>query len=641
MPIALALGSAGLTRETAKIDETLVNFYRQGEYPQPLYQTAFADPWRFPEIVRVNLNELTMSRDQAFKSLSIATRLSGFGSRRDLLGDPAQVGLQLATQPNSLMVSLGRMKERGLIAGEIPPLSSVPLPVQEATSLIINMALDTVEYRGAAFNKLPSLSAQFSGARESINAAVDPVGYRNLLDHYRLIDLHYLFAASQDMASGTAFAVTHLAGVSESQSYSWSIKTGWGEISLSGGMGNTYDGTYFLIIDTGGSDTYINAPTNKSLTNWASVVVDLAGNDQYLSSAELSKVEIAKWAGRNSGKTVGGPGSATFGVSYLVDGAGDDLYRSHRPAFGSATFGVAMHLDQAGNDIYDTYVDALGYGKFGIGMIEDVSGDDQYKGFSQVQGVGITAGVGILVDRAGNDTYSANDAVIDFPSPQTAEHNVSMSQGAGYGLRMDYVNGQSLSGGTGMLIDFAGQDQYSCGVFGQGVGYWMGTGILLDREGKDSYKGQWYVQGASAHFGIGYLEDIAGDDIYHAAINMAQGAGHDFGYGYLIERAGDDQYQGAGLSLGAGNANGVGIFFDIYGTDSFAATGDNSMGRAQAGALGSIREQAFSLGLFFDGYGPDTYAPGKSWTKNGNKDVAVVGTPTEEKDNQIGIFFDR
>ncbi|HVL38244.1 MAG TPA: hypothetical protein VM328_02525, partial [Fimbriimonadaceae bacterium] len=286
------------------------------------------------------------------------------------------------------------------------------------------------------------------------------------------------------------------------------------------------------------------------------------------------------------------------------------------------------------------YRDSLGYGEYGVGVLEDVLGSDTYEGFNQVQGVGQTMGGGLLADREGSDTYRANDEVIDFPSPQSAQHNVSMSQGAGNGRRSDYTTGHSLAGGIGILYDGGGDDQYSCGVFGQGVGYWMGVGLLFDSSGHDRYLGQWYAQGASAHFAIGYLEDEAGDDTYTAPMNMAQGAGHDFSVGGLVDRAGDDKYVAPNLSLGAGNANGIGFLLEFGGNDTYASSGW-TLGKGAEAPKGSMRTRALCLGLFIDFGGNDTYPAQATWAKNGSRTANWTDRGPTPAESQLGVFWDR
>jgi hypothetical protein len=442
------------------------------------------------------------------------------------------------------------------------------------------------------------------------------------------------------LAAAVAKAQETVQSVAEGEKYSVQFETIWGRIVLSGGGDNLHDGkNVLLLIDTGGNDTYINAPTNDSVSNWLSVAIDTRGNDRYVSDAALIDAALTTWDNRKDGRAKPGPCSATFGFSFLVDSRGDDLYRSHSSAFGSASFGVSMLVDKQGNDSYDSYGDSQGFGKFGIGILEDWEGKDRYLGFTQVQGVGLTGGIGALIDRAGDDTYIANDSVLDFPSPQSDRHNVSMAQGAGYGVRSDYLTGHSLSGGIGLLYDQDGNDTYSCAVFGQGTGYWEGVGILWDEKGDDKYHGIWYVQGAAAHYAIGYFEDLDGTDTYRADMNMAQGAGHDFSTGYLLDRSGNDTYTAPNLSLGAGNANGIGVFVDFIGDDNYISSG-LTLGKASESTKGSMRERAICLGLFMDLGGKDEYPGAASWAKDGARTANWTDRGPYPAESQVGVFWD-
>jgi hypothetical protein len=186
-----------------------------------------------------------------------------------------------------------------------------------------------------------------------------------------------------------------------------------------------------------------------------------------------------------------------------------------------------------------------GAGLAGIGALIDREGRDQYACFYEGQGFGAVKGFGLLLDALGDDTYTAHPMPIEFPSPQTAERNVSMAQGAGYGRRADYSDGRSWAGGIGVLIDVQGNDRYLCGVFGQGVGYWGGVGMLIDPARRRRARGHLVCAGAAAHFAIGYLEDRLGNDRTLAAMNMAIGAGHDFSIGYYIDFRGQRRIQRA------------------------------------------------------------------------------------------------
>jgi hypothetical protein len=107
------------------------------------------------------------------------------------------------------------------------------------------------------------------------------------------------------------------------------------------------------------------------------------------------------------------------------------------------------------------------------------------------------------------------------------------------------------------------------------------------------------------------LWDEGGNDTYHATMHASQALGHDFGPGFLIDDAGNDRYQAPGLSLGAGNANGFGFFWDKAGDDIYAMQPGTVpfFGGAviETARLNSIRDRNLTLGIFLDSGGNDTY----------------------------------
>lgn len=637
----VALGAAGLSTESARFDPSILPFYRQAEFTTPFFQAAHTDVWRTPFLMQNHRRQFYVSVDRPIEIISVASRMLGDGTRRELLGNPIAGAQQRTETPDSFSRALQRLERAGLLKGQIPSVERVPPEVQRAAALLIEASMDAEPYRKAAFAQIPNLDAEYRRETSTLPTSDDPENYQKLLAFYRKVEMNYLYAAAQEIAAASVEARRIIGTGGRSSDYLWEVETVWGVIRLSGPNANEHDlAPTFIQIDTGGDDTYINPASNRTSTNWISICIDTDGADHYLSHPELRSKKITEWSDRVRHRGQPGPASAAFGISVLADSAGSDTYRSARSAFGSAVFGCAMLLDSDGDDTYDSYADSQGYGKFGIGILDDAKGSDTYTAFTQSQGCGLTRGSGILVDRAGNDNYLANDQVIDFPSAQSAEHNNSMSQGAGYGVRSDYLTGRSQSGGIGILYDVAGNDIYTCGVFGQGVGYWDGLGALWDDDGDDQYNGVWYVQGASAHFGIGYLEDLKGRDVYKASMNMAQGAGHDFGLGMMVDRSGDDDYTSPNLSLGAGNANGIGVFADMLGSDKFTATG-LSIGQASEAQAGSLRETAFSLGLFLDLQGVDVYSPGKPYAQNAQRVVNWKIKNELPKESQLGIFWDR
>lgn len=634
----LALGKIGLTQETAKIDPTILGMFQKGEFAPSLYTALSADPWRTPIYTAVKRAEFAKAVGKPSDLLSSGGQWLGWGVRRTLLGNPNAALEAEAKKPESLKAVLDQMVKMGWISKPLPDLKSIPKEVQSAAALVLSSCLAVQPSVKAALAKVGDLKTAHQVVEASVPGETDPFGRQ--LDLYRSFNTSSMAAAGHDLAAASQTAAEWAAAVPFSVQYDVRIETTQGSIVLRGGSDDDDNlGPTLLVIDTGGDDLTIGAANAGPQGKGISVHIDTIGDDSYLSDAALAQTSIDKWEGRK-GATGVGPASATLGLSVLIDGKGDDLYRSHRPAFGSARFGCSILLDKMGDDLYDTYTDSLGFGHFGGGILEDLGGNDTYLGFYQVQGTGVTMGLGLLADRGGNDTYTANDSLIDFPSAQSAQHNISMSQGAGFGRRADYSDGRSMAGGVGVLMDSQGDDTYSCGVFGQGVGYWMGVGLLWDLAGKDSYSGQWYSQGASAHFAVGIIEDESGDDSYLAPMNMAQGAGHDFSLGFLRDGGGNDKYIAPNLSFGAGNANGIGWMLEMGGNDTYTSAGI-TLGKASENPAESLRGRAICLGVFMDLGGTDSYPAASAWAKNAALAGHVITAAPTPKESSLGVFLDK
>jgi hypothetical protein len=651
-----ALEPAGLSTKTARFDPNLVRFFGGGEFTTSFFQSCIENPWRIPFFADVERRDLSTMAGHPNDSLSVGARLLGFSLRRTLLGDPIKPAEDESAKTGALAGVLSDMKRAGLIRGAVPSVSSVPPAAQHAATLVLRTMLNMAVYRQLAFQDidLPTAYKFVAGLSPGNNDDLQGADFDRLYQICKKVDMRYLLTGGHDLTLASQVASEIAKTAPHPLKYDFAVETQWGVIRLHGGEPTTYGNVpTLLVIDTGGDDTYLNVPSNTGPTNWASVVIDTDGNDKYLSDAGLATSKLSAFEPRKSAKNAPGPAGALFGYSVLIDTNGDDLYRSDRPGLGSGRFGVGVLLDEAGTDTYDGYCDSEGFGNFGIGILEDDSGDDHYDAFLQSQGCGQTMGFGYLVDRTGNDSYVANDTTIDFPSAQSAEHNTNMSQGAGNGRRADYLESHALSGGIGILFDAAGNDHYSCGVFGQGTGYWNGVGMLWDSAGSDDYTGLWYVQGAAAHFAVGYLEDLSGDDHYSAAMNMAQGAGHDFSIGMLVDQGGTDHFSAPNLSLGAGNANGIGIFVKTAGAAQYemfrhedpkthavtrAGTG-LSLGKAAESPANSLRWRSICLGAFLDLTGAGTYPTDATWAKTGNRVANWTAKGTYPEESQVGVFW--
>ncbi len=301
----------------------------------------------------------------------------------------------------------------------------------------------------------------------------------------------------------------------------------------------------------------------------------------------------------------------------LIDLGGNDTYTNNA---GGTNGGVAICIDHSGNDTYDAkdrrYVQ--GCGLFGVGMLVDLAGDDHYTAKHFAQGAGI-AGVGVLYDAQGNDTYSGH----------------GFTQGAamfGLGMLMDNAGddsydcatlsqGGATCMGLGILSDLAGNDKYKLGTdtgknafdglpgYGQGGALsfrpspWRGkftpyggVGFLIDGNGNDEYVTTgWCDQGGSYIMSLGALYDGGGNDHYKA--NTGQGSGIHITNAILIDKNGDDHYEGAFRCGGSGGDRSPGILIDYAGNDTYQSN-SSSYGTGV---------KPFSYSLMIDYSGDDNY----------------------------------
>ena len=288
-----------------------------------------------------------------------------------------------------------------------------------------------------------------------------------------------------------------------------------------------------VIVDPGGNDTYLRAPTVDGAT---SVIVDLGGDDRY----------------RGSDLVV-------HGLSAIVDFSGNDVYAMAGPGLAAAIAGASLVVDFSGDDRYAAELFGEGAAASGLGAIVDFAGDDTYRLRAGGQGFGLAGGVGLLWDRAGNDTYIA----AGLPDTYGRGGGLSFAQGAAFGYRA------FLGGGIGILRDDAGDDRYEAEMYAQGAGYFYALGLLWDRGGSDHYRAVRYAQGSGVHEAIGVLRDASGADRYELAFGVGQGMGLDLAVGVLTDAAGDDRYHAGVLAQGTATANGVGIAFDGGGADEW------------------------------------------------------------------------
>ncbi len=382
------------------------------------------------------------------------------------------------------------------------------------------------------------------------------------------------------------------------------IITPAGNILIGGDKNNTYLEDVALILDLGGNDKYFNHAGGSTRFDPYSVVIDLSGDDVYLSSGSTSGLSSASISG-STPETISddfSQGAGFFGGGYLIDLEGNDQYTASNYSQGAAVFGIGILADLSGRDQYTAISASQGAAIFGAGILAEGGGNDHYFGNRFVQGMGYVQGFGAIVEAGGNDNYFAGGLHEDFRAPGKAYQ--SLSQGFGYGIRPDPLVG--ASGGIGVIAEASGNDTYVADYFAQGASYWFALGILDDRNGNDRYIAGRYSQGAGIHSSAGVLIDAVGDDNYLADFGVSQGCGHDYGIGFLLDNGGDDRYIAGTIAQGAGNANGIGVLSDNGGDDGYYL---KSIGQGW-GSFESVNREG-SFGLLFDtGGGQDVYSEG-------------------------------
>lgn len=610
-PLDQVLGQVGLDREQLTFDVYDMSNYGGDEFVLPLFKVLQHRPLKIPYYTDSYQQVLDRSGRRMQDIISFASLRLAEGSRRALIGNSldtvlAQVrsGVDLYAAIDTLHARLGaRGSEwRASVTGR---LEDVPAPLQNVAAVVVLAAAEAVRWPELAFARAESrygLDTMFNRVLGML-AWEDDTYDEQFYEFIHWVDWKYLYAGAQDVAAAVDWACDTLSKLDFDENFEFAVATALGHVVLNGKGTHQYPADdYFLIIDAAGDDSYAGGAVTREFGKTIGLLIDLEGNDKYLAAHDSSAASF---------------GAGIFGYSFLADLAGDDTYFGVNWSQGAGLFGVGCLYDFRGNDTYISHSLAQGAGAFGIGLLYDGDGKDTYKTYLMAQGFGFTKGMGILHDAGGDDMYTADDRDIRYPSSQSREHNDSMAQGVGFGLRRDYIDGHSLAGGIGMLYDAEGNDRYSAGLFAQGCAYWYSIGILADRAGNDEYSGIWYVQGSGAHFGVGYLNDKAGNDKYTATMNMAIGAGHDFTVGMLIDEAGDDEYDAPNLSLGGGNANGIGFFWDRGGRDTYRVTAGTTLGRANVASRGSLRDSILTIGVFLDTGGEvDKYPPEKSFAKN-------------------------
>lgn len=359
-----------------------------------------------------------------------------------------------------------------------------------------------------------------------------------------------------------------------------------GVVVVVGGRGRDVhsDTDAHLTVDLGGDDLYVGR--HGAGVGYASVLVDLGGNDTY-QTRDLSI------------------GAGLLGIGIARDLGGSDVARAGSLSLGAGLAGVGVFAKDGGNDSWSATSLSQGFGMFGAGVFLDTGGDDAYSLMLMGQGAGRTFGVGWLVDRSGHDFYRAGG--LSLHTPMFADVHFSFAQGFGMGYRED---DGGVSGGIGLLTDLAGNDAYIGETYCQAASYWLALGSLYDGGGHDAYTAYHYAQSSAMHLCASFLFDLGGDDGYLIRFGAAHAIGHDYGVAFLLDRAGNDVYAGRDSTPGVGNANGLGVFIDSDGADRYQGPPGRGNPARGTGSLGVFvdlngadlyREGLADGGAFADG----------------------------------------
>ena len=223
-----------------------------------------------------------------------------------------------------------------------------------------------------------------------------------------------------------------------------------------------------LIIDREGRDVYHAEKLSQGVggPRGFGAIIDGGGNDLYQAN------------GPNYGSAYGTPG-VYLGMS---QGFGFGVR-------GYAAGGVGMIDDMGGNDQYIAGEFSQGGGYyFGLGMIRDHAGHDLYHANRYGQGFAAHQAAGILIDDAGDDTYWSMTAASQS-GVWDESVTLLLDKAGNDAYRCDGLGiGAASMQAIGIFIDLAGDDRYSANG-GATIGQSGGNSYHYDTAGVMSFSG--------------------------------------------------------------------------------------------------------------------------------------------------------
>jgi len=552
-------------------------------------------------------------------------------------------------------------------------VADFPAPLEAAVADLVLAVAESLALKEQALADVPEgpvLSASILALAETYGTTEDFIAHPNVgvvLSETRIVaeavDMAAFERAGQAVADAAGAALAALRDVAPFDSPGLDVATPAGRIIVRTGDRDDdwvapADGVAVLV-DLGGDDRYAGRyASTPRLGMGASVVIDVRGDDVYGDDQpDLTDPGTTRETGWDNARGFT-QGAGLFGVGVLVDGDGQDVYRASVYAQGAGYFGVGVLWDLAGADRYQLGTFGQGAGYFGNGVLVDGAGDDAYGVYATGMGVGKPGGHGLALDLAGDDRYVCYHAADGDELPDAypdhlgftgrtpyargdAYHYSNVCQGAGWGFRHEWVDGEALwMGGLGALVDLGdGADVHEADVFAMGMGFVYGFGFLYDGGGDDSYRSFWWGPGASAHMGVAlFLEDGGDDDLY---VTRASGTwGFDWGSSWVVDTGGNDRY-GGHIHYGEAYTFGHSYFLDLAGDDAYntglAPRGDALFGAVRVGSPG--RRQ---VGAFLDlGSGTDTYGDPEPGPANDTTWALPPRGDGADPERHLGIGIDR
>jgi len=595
----------------------------------PLYRTVMAQPLNAPYRLGVLADAFKTAQTTAHELVSLAGAAAGLRVSRspETALNPLQTQLRAAADP--LVASLAWMAPKAKRGSAWPP--TLPTQAQLPGELRFELAMvlaamgQSQQFLQRALARLPAGLTPTLLRRQALSGELqlfEAPDYRSLLP---LIERETLLAGMQDLVAATE-RLKRVASTTQLPAVALTLNTPMGQIVVdTTGRNNQYRlQDPLLVLDVGGDDDYDFLPRSDS--HRISVLLDHLGNDRYSTRAPGAD-----------------PSSATLGYGILWDTEGDDHYLGRQQAQAAALFGAALLVDGGGSNVFVASGYAQAHAIGGLAVLHSSAGQDSFTAQTHAQGSAGPLGVALLLNPGGDDSYMLSNTPLVLASPQLPDRNASMGQGAGRGVRGDGLDGRSTAGGIGLLIDLAGDDHYSAQVFAQGVGYQQGLGLLVDDGGNDHFEAAWYGLGAAAHQGAGVLlKRGTGHDHYQISHSTSLGAAHDLSVAIFVDEGGNDHYALGDLGLGAAHANGTALFVDGGGDDSYqvSASACRALGGAYISQWGNVRESFLNLGLFMDLGGTDSYPAQCERVHNNTHWAGPRAWPQLKLRSEAGAGFD-